>query len=70
MIPFNLEEVRANKPFEVFFEQLGWLDGRLRHVTVLEDKTYEIKVGFASLDTHDSEVFKLPNERLRMKEET
>lgn len=67
MKPFNLEEVRNNQPFEVFFEQLGWIEGKLKHVSKHADDIYEIKVQFNSLDTHDTEWFILPNDRLRMK---
>ncbi len=68
MKPFNLEEVRANEPFEVYFEQVGWVAGHLLRVEIEPLRHCKVKVGFASLDTHDTEWFLLPNERLRMKE--
>jgi len=69
MKPFDLQEVRDNKPFEVFFRQVGWVEGKLLHVSKHDCGTYEIKVGFTSVKTIDSEWLLLPSGRLRMKEE-
>ena len=70
MKPFNLEEVRANAPFEVFFHHVGWVAGKLKHVSKHDCNTTEVKVSFDDLRVVDTEWFVLPNDRLRMKEET
>ena len=68
MKPFNLAEVRENKPFEVFFHHVGWIEGRLKRVKALSCGTTEIKVSFDDLRVVDTEWFLLTNDRLRMKE--
>jgi hypothetical protein len=68
MKPFNLEEVRANKPFEVFFHHVGWIEGKLKHVSKHDCGAYEIKVSFDDLRVVDTEWFLLPSDRLSVKE--
>lgn len=67
MKPFNLEEVRANAPFEVFFRQVGWVAGKLKHVSKPDCNITEVKISFDDLRVVDTEWFVLPNDRLRMK---
>ena len=68
MIPFNLEEVRANKPFEVLTEH-GWKLGKLLHVTVLPSGNKQLKIGLNDLDCEDVKWVILPSSDVRMKEE-
>lgn len=69
MKPFNLEEARANVPFEVLTAQ-GWKRGKLLHVTVLPSGNKQLKISIADLDCEDIKWVILPSSEIRMREET
>jgi len=70
MKPFNLEKVRDNKPFEVFFYHVGWVEGKLLHVSIISSNTI-LDIGFEHPSlVHKSETFDINSDRLRMKEVT
>jgi hypothetical protein len=69
MLPFDLSEVRANKPFEVLTEQ-GWKLGKILHVSVLSSGNKQLKISIADLNCEDVKWVILPSSEVRMKEET